>query len=179
LGVKEASSRLHDSHSLVVDRHVVEAVFVVLQHGHELQTQILGVHVGGEGVGNGLLCTSRDLDRVLLRGEIADDTRLSSLLQRQRTANNGHAYGGGFTVGDGQAGFGGMAVDKLDAEDFRLREGDRDLDVQVGRLGLLCDLFDLQRTIVSLLMSCLVGTWGAHINRSIRIESAQRQEQQG
>jgi hypothetical protein len=53
-----------------------------------------------------------------------------------------------------------MAVDELDAEDLRLREGHGNLDIQVRRLGLLCDLFDLQRANVSLLMSCLVGTWG-------------------
>jgi hypothetical protein len=160
LRVKETRSRLHNSDGLVVDGNVVEAVLVILQHSHELQTQILGVQVGGEGIRDGLLRTSRDLDRVLLRSEVANDARLSRLLQRERTANNRHAYGGGFTVGDGQAGFGGMAVDELDAEDFRLREGDGDLDVQIGSLGLLCDLFNLQCANVSLLMSCLVGTWG-------------------
>lgn len=37
-----------------------------------------------------------------------------------------------------------MAIDELDAKDLGLGEGDRDLYVQVGRLGLLfSDLFDL------------------------------------
>jgi len=36
-----------------------------------------------------------------------------------------------------------VAVDELDAEDLRLRERYGHLDVQVGRLGLVGDLLDL------------------------------------
>lgn len=145
--IEEAGGCFHDRDGLVVHRNGEEAVLVVAQNSYELQTKILGVELGGEAVGNCLLCTGGDLDGVLLGGEVANDTGLSILLQGQRSANNGDANGRGLVVVDGQASFGGMAVDELDAKDLRLGERDRDLDVQVGRLRLfLYDLFDLLHT---------------------------------
>jgi hypothetical protein len=145
LRVEEAGSRLNNSNRLVVDRNGVEAVLLVLQHGYERQTQILGVHVGGEGVRDGLLGASWDLDGVLLRSEVADDTRLSGLLQRKRSADDGDTDGERLIVGDGQTSFGGMAIDELNAKDLILGEGDGDLDIQIGRLRLLIyNLFDLR-----------------------------------
>jgi hypothetical protein len=145
LWVEEAVSRLNNSDRLVVDRDSVKGVLLVLQYGHERQTQILGMHVGGEGVGHRLLCASWNLDGVLLCGEVADDTRLSGLLEGKRSADDGDANGERLIVGDGKTSFGGMAIDELDAKDLRLGEGDGDLDVQIGRLRrLIYNLFDLR-----------------------------------
>lgn len=118
LRVEEASSRFHNRNGLVVHRNSEEAVLVVAQNRHKLQTQILGVELGGEAVRNRLLRTSRDLDGVLLGGQVADDAGLPALLQRQRSADDGDANGRGLVVGDGKASFGGMAVDELDAKDL-------------------------------------------------------------
>jgi hypothetical protein len=122
LGVKEAGSSLHDSDGLVVDGDGVEAVLLIPQHGREEQTQILGMLVRGEGVRDRLLCAGGDLNRVLLRGEVADDARLSGLLYRQRSADEGDANGRRLVVGDRETGFSGMAIDELDTKDLRLRE---------------------------------------------------------
>lgn len=147
LRVEEASGRLDDADSLVVDRDSVEGVLAVLQHSNELQAEVLGVEFGGEGVGNRLLGAGWDLKRITLGGEVANNLALASRLLDQRATDNGDANGSGFIVGDGEAGLGGMAVDELDAEDLRLREGDGDGDVEVGGLGRVvgfCDLLDLQ-----------------------------------
>lgn len=179
LRVEEAGGRLHDADSLVVDRHRVEVVLAVLQNSHKLQAQILRVELGGEGVRDGLLGTRWDLDRVLLRGEVADDVALSGLFLEQRSADDGDAYGSWLSVVDGQPSLGSVTIDELDTEDLRLREGHRDLDIEVGRLRLiLCDLLDLQHTIVSSLMSFLVSV-GAHLDGRKGTEGAQRKQQQG
>jgi hypothetical protein len=143
LRVEKAGSRLDNADRLVVNGHSNLDVLAVLQHGHKLQAQVTRVQVRGEGVGHRLLRTSRDLDCVLLRSQIADDARLSSDLLEQRSANTGDENGRRLVVVDGEAGFGGMTVDELDAEDLRLRERDGDLDVDVWRLWLVGYLFDL------------------------------------
>lgn len=96
----------------------------------------------GEGVGNGLLLARGDLDRVLLGGQVAHNLVLASSLLGEGAANQADANCLGLVVADGQASFGGMAVDELDAKDLSLGERDRDLDVQVRRLGLLDGLLD-------------------------------------
>jgi hypothetical protein len=64
LRVKEASGRLYDSDSLMVDRDRNQHAFAVLQNDNELQAEALRMQVGGEGVGNRLLGARRDLDRI-------------------------------------------------------------------------------------------------------------------
>lgn len=61
LRVEEASGGLDDADSFVVDGHGVEGVLAVGQDSNELQTQILGMELGGEGVGHGLIGASGDL----------------------------------------------------------------------------------------------------------------------
>jgi hypothetical protein len=122
LRVKEASGRLYDSDSLIVDRNRNQHAFAVLQNDNELQAEALRMQVGGEGVGNRLLGARWDLDRIAPRREVADDARLAVLLRDERAANNGDANGSGLLVGDRQAGGGGMAIDELGAEDLRLGE---------------------------------------------------------
>jgi hypothetical protein len=114
------------------------------------------VHVGGEGVGNCLFGTGGNLNRVLVRGKVLEDLRLAIDLLDQRTTDNGDANGGWLLIVDGETCLGGVAVDKLDAEDLRLRERDGYGDVEVWRLRLLYDFLDLLdlSTRVSNLMSC-------------------------
>ena len=78
------------------------------------------MHLGGEGVGHGLLCTGRDLDRVLLRSKVAQNLKLAIDLLEQRATDNVHANGLRLIVGDGQAGLSGMAIDELYTKDLRL-----------------------------------------------------------
>lgn len=94
------------------------------------------MELGGECEGHCLLGAGRDLNRVFLRGKIAHDLRLAVGFQEERAANDVHANGLGFVVGDGQTRLGGMTVDQLDAKDLTLGERGRDLDIQVWCLGL-------------------------------------------
>ena len=120
LRVEDAVGPLDNSDSLVVGGDSEDGVLRVPQDSDELKTEVLGVHLGGEGVGHGLLCTGRDLDRVLLRSEVAQNLKLAIDLLEQRATHNVHANGLGLIVGDGQAGLSGMTIDKLNAEDLRL-----------------------------------------------------------
>jgi hypothetical protein len=136
LRVEQAGRPLNDGDGLVVGGDSEDGVLGVPQNGDELEAEILGVELGREGVRNGLLSAGGDLNRVLLRGEIAHDLGLAIGLLEERAADNAHANGLGLVVGDGQTRLGGVAVDQLDAEDLALGERSRDLDVQVRRLGL-------------------------------------------
>ena len=137
LGVEEAGGRLNDADGLIVDRDGVEGALGILQDGDELQTQILGVQLGAERVGHRLLGAGRDLNRVALRSEVADDLRLAGGFLDERATDNGDANGSGLVVCDGETGLGGVAIDELHAKDLRLRERDRDGDLKVGRLRFL------------------------------------------
>lgn len=154
LRVQEASGRLNNADRLIVHRNSVESLLAVLEHSPQLQTQILGVQLSGEGIGHRLLCSSGDVDRVLARSEVAHNLLLAGHLLDQRTANERHGNGRGLLVVDGEAGFGGMAVDELDAEDLRLWEGDGYGDIEFGCLRLLVDvddLFDLSTRVLALM----------------------------
>ena len=143
LGVEEASGRLNNADSLVVDRDGDEVVLAVLQHSHELEAEILGVHLRREAVGNRLVGASGDLDGVALASEVTKDLRFSLDLLDQRATDNGDADGGWLIVDHGQTRLGGLAVDELDAEDLRLGERDGNGDVEVGRLRLVYCLLHL------------------------------------
>jgi hypothetical protein len=99
------------------------------------------VHLGREGVGEGLLLARGDADAVLLGGEVLEDLGLVGL-GGERAADDQDLDGLGLLVVDIEDGAGGVAVDELDAEDLCLREGGGDVDVKVGCL-LLEGVFDL------------------------------------
>lgn len=136
LGVEQAGGPFNNGDGLVVGGDCENGVLGVPQNGDELETEILGVELGGEGVGHSLLSAGGDLNRVLLRGEVAHDLRLAIGLLEKRATNDAYANGLGLIVGDGQTRLGDMAVDHLDTKDLALRERGRDLDVQVRCLGL-------------------------------------------
>lgn len=131
LRVEQASGPLNNGDSLVVGGDSKDGVLRVPQDSPELKTEISGVKVGGESVGHGLLGPSRDLNGVLLRSKVAHNLGLAIDFLRERATNNAHTNWLGLVVGDGQTGLGGMTVNQLDAEDLRLRERGRYLDIQV------------------------------------------------
>jgi len=142
LGVENADGRLHDRDRLVEGRDGEESLLGVLEHGHELQTQVLRVHLGGEGVRDGLLLAAGNGQAVALAGQVAQDAGVGARVLEQGAADERHGDGGGLLVLEGEAGLGGMAVDQLDAEDLRLGPAGRDGDLDVGRLRVFADLFD-------------------------------------
>ena len=171
LWVKDAGGGLDDGDGLVVGGNGEEVVLLVLDHGDELQTEVLGVHLGGEAIGQRLLLAGGDLQAIALAGEVAQDLSLVALVLDQRAADNGDGDGLGLLVVDGQAGLGRVAVDQLDAEDLRLREAGGNGDLEIGRLGLaaLNSLFDLvglgQRTSAVDVMGACSGSGSPRCRR--------------
>jgi hypothetical protein len=127
------------------------------------------VHLGREGVGEGLLLAGGDADAVFLGGEVLEDLGLVGL-GGERAADDQDLDGLGLLVVDIEDGAGGVAVDELDAKDLCLGEGGGDVDVEVGCLllegvfdGLFdaLDLFDLGLVLVGgwWLMSVALATY--------------------
>ena len=141
LRVEPADGSLNNADGLVVDLASVDLTRSALEHGGEVQAQVLGVHLGRERVGEGLLLACGDAHAVLLRGEVPENLGLVGL-SGERAADNQDLDGLGLLVVDIEDGAGGVAVDELDAEDLCVREGGGDVDVDVGGL-LLAGVFDL------------------------------------
>ena len=121
---------------------------LVLEDSSQVESQVLRVHVDSEAVGGALLFAGRDQDVVLGGGQGA----VGSLVQ-EGTTDVGQADRGGLLVGDGQDSVGRMSIDELDTEDLRVREGDRDSDIQLGSLldiGVLHLFYGLRSLYTSL-----------------------------
>lgn len=154
--VEPANGSLDNADGLVVNLAGVDLTGGALEHGGEVQAQVLGVHLGREGVGEGLLLAGGDADAVFLGGEVLEDLGLVGL-GGERAADDQDLDGLGLLVVDIEDGAGGVAVDELDAKDLCLGEGGGDVDVEVGCLllegvfdGLFdaLDLFDLGLVLV-------------------------------
>ena len=93
-------------------------------HGSQIQTQLLRVHVGLKGEWQALLLARSNLDSILLGGQVADNARAADVeVGCPQTATDeldGDRLG--LFVAEGEAGIGGLAVDELDAEDLRVGE---------------------------------------------------------
>jgi hypothetical protein len=147
LRVEPAHGSLDDADSLVVDLASVDLAGGALENGGEVQAEILRVHLSRERVGEGLVLAGGDGDAIALGGQVAQDGRD---LRRtgdidgggERATNDQDGNGLGFLVVDVEDGAGGVAVDELNAEDFCLREGGLDVDVDVGSL-LLAGVLDV------------------------------------
>ena len=161
LRVEPAHGSFDDADSLVVDLASVNLAVGSLEHGGEVQAEILRVHLSRERVGESLVLAGGDGDAIALGGQVAQDGRD---LRRagdidgsgEGAADDQDLDGLGFLVVDVEDGAGGVAVDELDAEDLCLREGGLDVDVDVGSLllaGVLdvfldtLDFLDLERVL--------------------------------
>jgi hypothetical protein len=147
LRVEPAHVSLNNADSLVVDLAGVDLAGGGLEHGGEVQAQVLRVHLGCERVGESLVLAGRDGDAIALGGQVAQDGRD---LRRagdidgsgERATDDQDLDGFGFLVVDVEDGAGGVAVDELDTEDLCLREGGLDVDIDVGCL-LLAGVLDV------------------------------------
>jgi hypothetical protein len=145
LGVEDASLGLHDAHGAIEGLNGEKLALTVRQNGGNVQTNILGVHLGREAVGDGLLRAGRDLNAIASGSQVADD--LAVLLKVPQAASEEvHGDGACFVVGDGDQRFGRTTIDELDAKD--LRGGERSLgsDSKVGDLSLRDSLSILVKT---------------------------------
>lgn len=165
LRVEPANRRLNNADSLVVDLASVDLASGALQHGGEVQAQVLRVHLSRERVSESLALAGGNGDAIALGGEVAEDgrdLRRARDVDRsgERAADNQDLNGLGLLVVDVEDGTGGVAVHELDAEYLCLREGGGDVDIDVGRglgggvLDLLLDTLDVFDLVAALALGC-------------------------
>jgi hypothetical protein len=141
LRVEPADGSLNNADGLVVDLASVDLAGGALEHGGEVQAEVLRVHLGRERVGEGFLLACGDAHAVFLGGEVLEDLGLIGL-GGERAADNQDLDGLGLLVVDIENGAGGVSVDELNAKDLCLRERGGDFDIEVGCL-LVARVLDL------------------------------------
>jgi len=160
LRIEETRGSLNNRDGAIEGRIDVGHAELVLEDSSQVEGQVLGVHVDSEAVGGSLLLAGRDQEVVLGGSQAA----VGSLVQ-ERATDDVQVDGGGLVVGDGQDSVGRMSIDELDTEDLRVREGDRDVDIQFGSLldiGVLYLLYGLRSLYTSLagdLQSLAIDDW--------------------
>jgi hypothetical protein len=147
LRIKEARGCLDDRNSAIVSLVSVEHAHVVLDRSSQVESQVLGVHLGSKAVRDRLLLASWDQKLVLADSQVADDCgRVGSARDtrggQKRATNVAKMDGSGLLVDNREDGIGRVAIDQLDAKHLGIREGNRNLDFQLGRL-LLSRVFEL------------------------------------
>src|SRR3954453_21618971 len=75
LRIEDASILFHDADSLIEGRDSVVGTIGVTQDGGQVQSQLLWVKFGCEGVDQALLLASWDIDIVSCCRQVADDAR--------------------------------------------------------------------------------------------------------
>lgn len=132
LGVKDAGSSLDNTDSLIVCLDLVHVARLAGDHGNQIQTEILGVEICGEGVGKCLLLASRDLDIIAGGSDIADNgsagmnARCQWLQRGQRAPNQSYLDGFRLVVCEVQHSLCRVPIDQLDPENLSIWEGSSD-----------------------------------------------------
>lgn len=177
LRVEDAGRRLNNANRLVICRKGIEGILVVLDNGNELETHILGVHLGGEGVRDGFGLAGGDLGGVAGSGQVAQDDRLRTILN-QGAANDRDTDGLRLLVGDGEDSLSLVAIDQLDAEDLGLRERGADGDFDVGSLALLIHVLNNFGEWLAKMLIVVRGlmSWMPRVTYLLRCEGAKRSQ---
>lgn len=76
LGVENAGFRLHDTDSAIIGIDGVEVALGAGDDRGELESDILGVHLGGEAVAQALLLTSGDINTISGGSQVANHMAL-------------------------------------------------------------------------------------------------------
>lgn len=120
-----------------------DLVLAVADDGHEVQNDILGLHVQDKGVGQRAGLASVNVEIVGYGRQVAQNAsgRVHVLGQSlgggQHAANEGDVDGPIFVVLDLNDCLGGVAVDELDAK-VRVGEDGANVDLQTGAVGGRC-----------------------------------------
>lgn len=148
LRVEEAGGGFDNRGSTVKGGNREDGALGVGDHSHQRQGDVLRLHVEGEGVRDLLRLSSANLEVIRRGSQVAHDALVSrcagrELLSRlQSTSKESERDRSRLIVDKGNEGFGGVAVDKLHAEDVRLREGGGDFSIELrsvdrGRASIL------------------------------------------
>lgn len=144
LGIEEARVLLDDRNSAIEGLQSVKLALLAHNSG-QIETELLRMHVGLESEWQRLLLASRNLDGVLLGGEVAHDagTLRIKVWCPKTSADELHRHWFRLLVGEGDHGIGGLAIDELDAEDLSIGEGGRDTNGECWALGRVLDIFSI------------------------------------
>lgn len=142
LRVEEAGGRLDNGSGAVESREGKDAALVVGEDGHELDADVLGLHVEGKAVGDGLGLAGVD-GQVVLRGrQVVEDALVGGgvggqgLVRGEGARHQGELDGAGLVVGHLEQGARGLAVDQAQANELGVGKGGRDFGVDGGRGGV-------------------------------------------
>lgn len=138
LRIEEAGGSLDNTDGLVVDLLGEDCTLYIREHGSQVESQVLGVHLGCEAVGQSLLLASWDRDVVACGSQIADNLRWNRSAWNtdgghERAANKEEVDRAGLMVGNGQNGLSRVSVDELHTKHFGVWERCGDLDGDVWR----------------------------------------------
>lgn len=178
LRIKDASVGFDNADGLVESRYGEEVTLAVSDDSGKVQPEVLGVHVGDEGVGQGLLRARRNLSVVTGGSEVANV--FAWFLERPETASDEvDADGVLFLVGESQESFGRVAIDELHAKDLGGWERSRDGDCQLGDLDLLLSILSgLLHTELACTRMEVEVSQGAYRVLATDKQSLQRQQSQ-
>ena len=147
MGVKDAGSSLDNADSLVVGLDLVHIPCLAREDGNQVQTEILRVEIRGEGVWEGLLLASWDLNIVTSRRDVADNgsagmnARCKWLQRGQRAPNQSYLHRFRFIVCEAQYSLCRVSIDQLDAEDLSIWEGRSNRDGKIRGCTRSLELF--------------------------------------
>ena len=128
MGVKDAGSSLDNADGLVVGLYLVYVACLAREDGNQVQTEILGMEIRGERIGEGLLLASRNLDIITSSCDIADNgsagmkTRCNWLQSGQRAPNQSYLDRFRLIVREAQDCLCRVPIDELDTEDLSVGE---------------------------------------------------------
>lgn len=140
LRIEDAGRRLNNAGQTGVGLNLVDTALVVLDDGEEVEEDILGLHVQGEGEGQLSSLAGGNVKVVAHGRQVTEDTggggRIlrEGLGSRQQATDEGNVDGGLFLVRDLDNGLGLMAIDELDAKG-RVREMGSDVKLQLGQFS--------------------------------------------
>ena len=130
LGVEDAGIGLHHAHSAIEGLEGEEVALTVRQDACNVETKILGVHLRGKAVADGVLRLGRNLDAITRSSQVANN--LAVLAQIPQTgAEDVESDRVGLIIGERNQGLGWVAIDELDTKDLRLGESSVHLDGEI------------------------------------------------
>ena len=147
LRVKDASCSLNNTNSLIESLDLINRTCLTGHNGNDVESQVLGVEISCEAERQSLLLASWNLNIISGMGQVADDgcgrvnTRCQWLQGRQCPPNDCDVNWLGLVVGEIKERLCRVPIYEFHAKDFRLREGGRDRDGEIGGCWGRLELF--------------------------------------
>jgi hypothetical protein len=130
LRIEDAAVLLNNGYSLIVCLDGVEGILVITDDGRNVQSQVLGMHLRREGVGNTLLFTRPNFHPIAYCRQVSNKARSRwiEIGGPEAPTSEVDCDRPGFVVAEGQDSLGWLSIDQLDTEDLGGGEVDIDRD---------------------------------------------------